>query len=107
MGWSFDFSADGLNDLKALVEKLIEATPDIHTKDPEEIKHEQEWNNKISTWHYKLFDKLSDLSISFTPFEWHFTTLWLYVGKPKVYGKTVARQVCNGIVLGPFIITWW
>lgn len=104
-GLCFDFPSEELENLKNLTEQLIAAKPDDFVEDPEDVKREEEWKQKTSTWHYKLLDALSDLTLTISPFEWRLSTLW--VAKPTKHGKQLAHQICKGFMFGPFTVTWW
>ena len=105
-GICFDFPGDELENFRILAHQLIEAEPDEYVEDPEEAERERKWKEKTSKLSYKILDWLSDFSVSLTPFEWAFTTLWLSTTRPSNHGKLLAHVCCHGFRFGPLTVTW-
>ena len=107
-GLCFDFSGDDLEDMKKVIEQLITTEPKKYVPDEkyEEFKKKQEEKEK-KLW-YKIYDKLQDIGIHFTPFDWNFRSFW--VSRPVAMGKGIKTQhvskLCDGFYFGPLCITW-
>jgi len=105
-GICFDFGDEHLEDLLKLVKKLIEVKPVEFVPDPKEEKREEEQKELEKKWWYRVYDRLEDISLNLSPFEWKFRRLFTTRPISSGKGDMLAHKMCAGFCLGPLTITW-
>ena len=107
-GPCWDYSEEDAEDVKKVVDTLLTQQPEIYEPDEEyeaHVKHTEEKQKKL--W-YRLYSKLKDIGMHFTPFDWRFRTLWVSRPIPHGKGKNTHKVyiLCSGFYLGPICVTW-
>jgi hypothetical protein len=105
-GICFDFPDANMPDIIQLLNDMKNAEPSIYEEDPKYTEFENKRKEKEKKWWYKVYDKINDIGIHFTPFDWRFSC---HIITRPVDGKkmgTVSKW-CEGIHFGPLLLTWW
>jgi len=105
-GICFDFSDNQMEDIIKLLNMMKDAEPDIYVEDKKYTEFENKRKEKEKKWWYKIYDKINDVGIHFTPFDWRFSC---HIITRPVDGKKMGtvRKWCEGIHIGPILLTWW
>lgn len=104
VGLCFDFPDDQMKDILCVTHQMEEADADVYVPDPdyEEFKKKQEETDK--KWWKRLHNKVEDIGIQLTPFDWRFRSF--LVSKKIPLGEEYGYKVCKGFYFGPFCVTW-
>lgn len=105
-GIVIDFGDDNMADVKAVLEALEKAEPDVYVPDPEYEAHKKKVEETEKKWWKKIHMAIEDVGIAFSPFDWRLSSL--FVTKPCTLGKgsEMGYKMCKGFRLGPLTVTW-
>jgi hypothetical protein len=108
MGLCYDFKEENYQDLINVLLKMKDSKADVYKPDPEYAAFEKKREAEEKTLWWKIKDKLKDIGISATPFDWKLHGLFLSrpVGSGRGSKKELVYKLCHGFCFGPITITW-
>lgn len=104
-GICFDFPGDDIDKISELLVKLKEEKATVYEPDPEQEERERKYEEKQKKWWVKALNKIDDIGVHFTPFDWAFRR-WLITRPVQPKGAHKLRKWCKGFAVGPFTVTW-
>lgn len=104
-GICYDFDGDDLDKVAELIEQLRTEKETAYEPDPEQEERERRYEEKQRKWWRKLLNKIDDVGVHLTPFDWGFRR-WLITRPVQPKGANKLSKWCKGFAFGPFTVTW-
>lgn len=105
-GLCFDIEEEEIDEAILTLQKAREAESVVYEPDLEWENHKKKIENLEKKWWYQIHQKLEDIAIQISPFDWEFRKFMTSRVIPRKDGTEYVHKLCNGFKIGPLTITF-